>query len=110
MYDKVKALKAAVLLALAGKIGAAYVVGGAGVPRISTRSGSIIAVSTQPETATVWEGEAEVRVADGVLKQNARGRAWVDQRPRPRRNRKSETMRRMVRENIVTSADFIYPL
>ena len=32
------------------------------------------------------------------------------QRARPRRNRKSATMRGMVRENIVTPSNFIYPL
>jgi porphobilinogen synthase len=32
------------------------------------------------------------------------------QRARPRRNRKSAAMRGMVRENIVTPSDFIYPL
>ena len=36
--------------------------------------------------------------------------AWVPQRPRPRRNRKSEAMRSMVRENVVRPANFIYPL
>jgi porphobilinogen synthase len=34
----------------------------------------------------------------------------VSQRQRPRRNRKSEAMRGMVRENQVTPRDFIYPL
>jgi len=58
----------------------------------------------------VWEGEGLVSVADGVLAKNARGRPWVEQRPRPRRNRKTETVRRMVRENILSPADFIYPL
>lgn len=28
--------------------------------------------------------------------------SWVEQRPRPRRNRKSESIRALVRENIVT--------
>lgn len=38
------------------------------------------------------------------------GQAWVPQRPRPRRNRKSEAMRSMVRENVVRPSNFIYPL
>ena len=51
-----------------------------------------------------------VKVADGVLKRNAQGRAWVDQRARPRRNRKSEAVRKMVRENFLTPANLLYPL
>ena len=47
---------------------------------------------------------------EGVLRTNALGRPWVQQRPRPRRNRKSEAMRRMVRENSLHPSDFIYPL
>jgi porphobilinogen synthase len=44
------------------------------------------------------------------LSQNRQGSPWVQQRTRPRRNRKSQTIRNMVRENIVTPKDFIYPL
>lgn len=45
-----------------------------------------------------------------VLGTNRFGGPWVEQRARPRRNRKSANMRGMVRENIVTPKDFIYPL
>ena len=58
----------------------------------------------------VWPGEQSVKVPPDVLRSNMRGGPWVDQRARPRRNRKSEAMRRMVRENILSPADFIYPL
>lgn len=34
----------------------------------------------------------------------------MNQRIRPRRNRKSGAIRDMVRENVVTAKDFIYPL
>jgi porphobilinogen synthase len=44
------------------------------------------------------------------LRLNESGNIWVPQRARPRRNRKTEGMRSMVRENIVTPANFIYPL
>ncbi|KAJ1620249.1 porphobilinogen synthase, putative chloroplast precursor [Pavlovales sp. CCMP2436] len=44
------------------------------------------------------------------IERDSNGRPWVQQRARPRRNRQSETVRRMVRENTVTPADFIYPL
>ncbi|CAM9413552.1 unnamed protein product [Ectocarpus sp. 4 AP-2014] len=44
------------------------------------------------------------------LRVNNIGQAWVPQRPRPRRNRKSEAVRSMVRENVVRPANFIYPL
>ncbi|KAL3928678.1 MAG: hypothetical protein SGPRY_002287, partial [Prymnesium sp.] len=57
-----------------------------------------------------FEGESAVSVPSGVLKTNARGEPWVDQRTRPRRNRKSEAVRRMVRENQLNPSDFIYPL
>jgi len=58
----------------------------------------------------VWDGEDLVSVADGVLERNTMGKPWVTQRPRPRRNRKSEAMRRMVRECEVKPSNFIYPL
>jgi porphobilinogen synthase len=45
-----------------------------------------------------------------ALKRNNLDEVWVPQRARPRRNRKSATMRGMVRENIVTPSNFIYPL
>jgi len=45
-----------------------------------------------------------------VLNTNRVGGPWVEQRARPRRNRKSANMRGLVRENIVTPKDFIYPL
>lgn len=45
-----------------------------------------------------------------ALHKNRLGDPWVYQRPRPRRNRKNEAMRSLIRENIVTPKDFIYPL
>ena len=45
-----------------------------------------------------------------TLATNRNGEPLVSQRVRPRRNRKSENMRALVRENIVTAKDFIYPL
>jgi porphobilinogen synthase len=45
-----------------------------------------------------------------AVSRNNNGEVWVKQRPRPRRNRKSAAVRGMVRENIVTPANFIYPL
>ena len=45
-----------------------------------------------------------------ALIRNNNDEVWVPQRARPRRNRKSATMRGMVRENIVTPSNFIYPL
>lgn len=45
-----------------------------------------------------------------ALVRNNKDEVWVPQRARPRRNRKSPAMRGMVRENIVTPANFIYPL
>ena len=40
---------------------------------------------------------AVFEVPEGVLGMNSVGRPWVAQRQRPRRNRKSEAVRRMVR-------------
>lgn len=45
-----------------------------------------------------------------TLQTNRNKDPLVDQRVRPRRNRKSEAMRSLVRENMVTPKDFIYPL
>ena len=45
-----------------------------------------------------------------TLDRNRNQDPWVQQRQRPRRNRKSEIVRGLVRENIVTAKDFIYPL
>ena len=45
-----------------------------------------------------------------ALTKNNKGGLLVDQRVRPRRNRKSAAMRNMVRETVVTPSDFIYPL
>jgi porphobilinogen synthase len=45
-----------------------------------------------------------------AVARNNHGGVWVKQRARPRRNRKSAGVRAMVRENIVTPANFIYPL
>ena len=45
-----------------------------------------------------------------VLQKNRKNEAFVPQRIRPRRNRKSAAIRSMVRENVVTPKDFIYPL
>ena len=41
---------------------------------------------------------------------NQNGRVWVPQQARPRRNRKNEVVRSMVRENIVRPSNFIYPI
>eukprot|EP00177_Eucheuma_denticulatum_P001122 GFKZ01002031.1.p1 GENE.GFKZ01002031.1~~GFKZ01002031.1.p1 ORF type:complete len:400 (-),score=50.07 GFKZ01002031.1:474-1673(-) len=58
-------------------------------------------------TATASQGE---RLASVGLRINEEGKIWVPQRPRPRRNRKTEGLRSMVRENIVLPSNFIYPL
>jgi len=45
-----------------------------------------------------------------ALTRNNNDEVWNQQRARPRRNRKSEAMRGMVRECIVRPSNFIYPL
>jgi len=87
--------------------------GPAAVQRPDVRRATAFAVAEPlivPETPELWTGESRVQVPDGVLASNTRGRPWVEQRPRPRRNRKSEAVRRMVRETILRPANFIYPL
>jgi len=74
----------------------------------------------EPSTDPVDRTMAGAPVAPGApdptggpvpsLIRNAKSEVWVPQRARPRRNRKSAAMRSMVRENIVTPANFIYPL
>jgi len=76
-------------------------------PDLAARSPTVVATASLPRT---FEGESLVSVPEGVLRENMRGRPWVEQRSRPRRNRKSEAMRRMVRETILTPSNFIYPL
>ena len=70
----------------------------------------VATASLERVEGTTWEGEELVRVPQGVLRENTLGRPWVDQRARPRRNRKTESVRKMVRENILTPSNFIYPL
>ena len=55
-------------------------------------------------------GEDLVQVPSGVLRASTLGRPWVEQKMRPRRNRKTEAVRRMVRENSLLPSNFIYPL
>jgi len=61
-------------------------------------------IDSDPNTFDPTEGESP------ALIRNNNDQVWVPQRARPRRNRKSATMRGMVRENIVTPSNFIYPL
>jgi len=48
--------------------------------------------------------------SEAPMTRNNNGALWLPQRSRPRRNRKSEAMRSMVRENFVAPSHFIYPL
>jgi len=78
------------------------------VPRSAAASG-ISATAAEPDLVSLFEQDATV-VPKGVISRNMRGRPWVEQRRRPRRNRKSAAIRKMVRENIITPSNFIYPL
>jgi len=91
------------LLGSAELASAAFVGAPAGAPAQRARAGAAMVIAP-------FDGESLVSVPDGVLKTNQLGLPWVDQRARPRRNRKSEAVRRMVRENSLSPADFIYPL
>ena len=99
----IHAVRASALLFLGTELAGAAFVGAPGAP---AQRGAVAAVS--PTMA--FDGEALVSVPSNVLRTNSLGAPWVEQRSRPRRNRKSEAMRRMVRENQLSPADFIYPL
>lgn len=51
-----------------------------------------------------------LQVPEGVMSENERGRPWVEQRARPRRNRKNASIRKMVQETVLRPSNFIYPL
>lgn len=65
---------------------------------------SMKGIDNDPTTFDPTDGDSP------ALIRNNKDQVWVPQRARPRRNRKSATMRGMVRENIVTPSNFIYPL
>ncbi|KAK4538318.1 hypothetical protein CDCA_CDCA17G4343 [Cyanidium caldarium] len=71
-------------------------------PSSSRRSSHLLAVSApdRPSTDT----------ASLSLPRNSRNEPWVEQRSRPRRNRKTDGMRDMVRENLVLPCNLVYPL
>eukprot|EP01038_Epipyxis_sp_PR26KG_P009268 gene9268-12485_t len=79
---------------------------------------SCYSLRLQPMRMTLSKSETPLNTAEfdpfaresPVLSVNRLNEPWVHQKARPRRNRKSEAMRSMVRENIVTPKDFIYPL
>mmetsp|Transcript_1404 Transcript_1404/g.2898 ORF Transcript_1404/g.2898 Transcript_1404/m.2898 type:complete len:397 (+) Transcript_1404:24-1214(+) len=78
-----------------------------GQQAVSTRSASPVATA-QADVGSIKSYEAAAE--QNILERNREGRPWVEQRSRPRRNRKSTAMRKMVRETILTPANFIYPL
>jgi len=80
----------------------------AGEARFSARGAAWSPRSASPSLTGVIPDIATV--PEGVLSRTTSGRPLVDQRPRPRRNRKSAAVRRMVRETSLTPANFVYPL
>uniref|UniRef100_A0A7S0ZEF1 Delta-aminolevulinic acid dehydratase n=1 Tax=Timspurckia oligopyrenoides TaxID=708627 RepID=A0A7S0ZEF1_9RHOD len=86
-----------------------------GVGAISKRWFGTTSSSISPVKMTVSSDSAvgERKFAKeqvSTLRVNENGGIWVPQRARPRRNRKSSGLRDMCAENIVTPANFIYPL
>ena len=51
-----------------------------------------------------------IEMRDAPRRQTALGSAPLDLTIRPRRNRKAEWARRLVRENVLTTDDLIWPL
>ena len=79
--------------------------------QLAARAPAVVATASLERTeGSVWDGEDLVQVPSGVLRANTLGRPWVEQKMRPRRNRKTEAVRRMVRENNLLPSNFIYPL
>lgn len=97
------------MLAYISSSTAAAFIGGGVAPTSQRAAVQMVATSDGPVTVP-YERPDDSLLPSGVLRSNTRARPWVEQRPRPRRNRKTETMRSMVRETIVTPANFIYPL
>eukprot|EP00804_Cyclotella_cryptica_P002150 CCRYP_006561-RA/>CCRYP_006561-RA protein AED:0.04 eAED:0.04 QI:879/1/1/1/0.66/0.5/4/1611/404 len=99
---------------------AAYANAFAPVPSQVTRSSvlSLAAGNTNPVDRTMkgiddnlgYDAFDPTAGENPAVVRNNHGGVWVQQRARPRRNRKSAGVRAMVRENIVTPANFIYPL
>eukprot|EP00934_Nitzschia_sp_Nitz4_P004496 Nitzschia sp. Nitz4//scaffold70_size99833//69431//72788//NITZ4_004603-RA/size99833-processed-gene-0.120-mRNA-1//-1//CDS//3329557159//4486//frame0 len=77
-------------------------------------AGSILknVVDKTMNTPTEAEGTFQPVQSDTpILVQNNKGEVWNSEiRTRPRRNRKSAAVRAMVRENLITPANLIYPL
>ena len=95
------------LLAATSSASAAFI-GGSGVSRIAQplqRTSVVQAMDIPDDPAGTFSPSKS-----GILRSNSQGGPWVEQRARPRRNRKSENVRKMVRETIVTPSNFIYPL
>jgi len=106
------AMRAASFLAVLQTTAGSFVGGASRVaqPQQQRASMPLATSSLERVEGSVWDGEELVRVPEGVLRTNTRGRPWVEQKARPRRNRKTEAVRKMVRENLLTPANFIYPL
>eukprot|EP00965_Chrysotila_dentata_P197237 6178077-Pleurochrysis_carterae.AAC.2 len=68
-----------------------------GQQAVSTRSASPVATA-QADVGSIKSYEAAAE--QNILERNREGRPWVEQRSRPRRNRKSTAMRKMVRETV----------
>jgi len=83
------------------------------MPRPSTPAPAAAAASSTPTSLgplPPLEGFDPKAGNQPAVGSNNKGGVWVPQMARPRRNRKSEAVRNMVRENIVLPSNFIYPL
>ena len=72
-------------------------------------STSLSSATSDSSTKVPFDFDPTSGSTPALIKNNADS-VWVPQRSRPRRNRKSPAIRGMVRENIVTPNNFIYPL
>ncbi|BAM79178.1 delta-aminolevulinic acid dehydratase [Cyanidioschyzon merolae strain 10D] len=54
--------------------------------------------------------QASTSANSPLLPRNDKGEPWVVQRSRPRRNRKTNAVREMVRENVVSPGNLVYPV
>ncbi|GAB5359964.1 hypothetical protein AAMO2058_000586900 [Amorphochlora amoebiformis] len=83
-----------------------------GSSRVLTRPSrtAVFGKVTEPEMKTYDFGWMEDELISPGMGMSNKDRPLIDQRARPRRNRRTDGMRDMVRENFLTPANLIYPL
>jgi len=92
-----------------------FIAGGAGACSFTGSAASLRPTAERPKSQsklqmTIASDQKILRTPVPGLSVNNDGNVWVPQRARPRRNRKTEGMRSLVRENSVGPQNLVYPL